>query len=281
MRSGVSVYYLLDPRNGSTPRAGDRAYVGYTKDIVARLKAHLAPRHLAEQSIATCWLRSLVANGITPTMSVRCVVQTADEAKRIEIALITALRLRGMALVNATAGGDGVVEFRHTDDAKQRIGEAWKGKRRGSFTAEHRQKLSVAARRRSPICDQTRIKLSVSASGRTHTAKTRALMRRPKTIEHRAKIAAGKHGISNGPLSQIHRDRISASGKRAWVWRRIKNVAVIHPQLAQSTLIISRSMMRAQQWRRTRERLTRFGKQNLQLVRSMTTMSRLLMQQAA
>lgn len=56
------------------------------------------------------WIRSLKDQNISPILEIKCVVEGPQEAFRLEIALIAALRLRGENLTNETEGGEGGIE---------------------------------------------------------------------------------------------------------------------------------------------------------------------------
>ena len=98
----------------------------------------------------------------------------------LEMGLIKCLRRSGVALVNLTDGGHGpsglivTPEQRakisatltgrkgspHTDASKAKISVANKGRKR---TPEEIQKMSIAAKNKKPLSDETRAKLSAAA----------------------------------------------------------------------------------------------------------------------
>lgn len=108
------IYYLLDPRNNEV------RYVGYTKDPSKRLVDHV---HEQADTHKCSWVQMLLLKGLLPELSIRCVVEDATEAKRIEIALIAALRLQGVNLTNNTIGGDGFVGGHHKESTKAKISQ--------------------------------------------------------------------------------------------------------------------------------------------------------------
>jgi hypothetical protein len=97
-----SVYYLLDPRDRSV------RYVGVSKKPKDRLHQHI--RRIHKKTHQIYWVRELQAAGLQPILEVQCIVQDANEAFRIEIALIAILGSRGAKLTNMTSGGTGSSE---------------------------------------------------------------------------------------------------------------------------------------------------------------------------
>lgn len=99
MKQTYSVYYLLDPHTEQV------RYVGYSKHPSVRYRrAHLKAVRKGHRDN---WIRSLLAIGLKPQLSICCILETKEEAVRIEIALIALLRQRGIDLVNTTVGGEG------------------------------------------------------------------------------------------------------------------------------------------------------------------------------
>lgn len=219
-------------------------------------------------------------SGLLPVLSVQCVVETAAEAKRVEVALIALYKKRGARLTNGTAGGDGVVD--PTPEAREKHASAIRGKPR-HFTPEHREALSKARRQLVASgwifsqSEEAKRRIGFAAKGRPgpklkgeanpffgkhhsseviermskarrgknlgplsaeHRAKlSEAARRRPSMdVETRAKISATLTGRKSGPLSEEHREKI----RRSWVRRRIKNVAQTHPTSVASMLTMSR-----------------------------------------
>ena len=204
MSRGVSVYYLLDPRNGTTPQVGERAYVGYTRNLRLRRKAHFSRRNLARQSIATCWMRSLFDIGVKPIISVRCVTEDATEAKRIEVALISSLRAKGVALTNGTDGGDGGSGRIKTDEEKRKIGAAASLRRHSDET-----KLQISeAKRGVKLSEEHRAKISEAGLGRKPSKETRE----KQSIAKRGRKMSD---VTRMKLSELNRGKRHSDGARA------------------------------------------------------------------
>lgn len=137
---GVSVYYLIDPRTQQV------RYVGYTHRPYRRYVDHTTSKEITHKGN---WILGLQKIGLQPIFSVRCVVQTEDEAKRIEIALIARLP----NLTNMTAGGDGGAI---SEEAKLKISQKLQGHRH--LTESGREKIRLANRRPMPEAQKEKIR---------------------------------------------------------------------------------------------------------------------------
>jgi len=93
------VYYLLDPRDSGIPLAGEYAYVGQCVDRAKRLELHYYSID-SNDSDKSLWLANLRLNNVKPLMSTRCILQTEEEALRIENSLIDVLFFRGVKVTN-------------------------------------------------------------------------------------------------------------------------------------------------------------------------------------
>lgn len=98
----IYIYTLSDPRSGSI------RYIGKTKNIQARLNAHIskAKAHHVDHHCAR-WIRGLLAEGVTPHMSVLQELPSGADWQRAEADAITRHRAMGHELTNLTGGGDG------------------------------------------------------------------------------------------------------------------------------------------------------------------------------
>ena len=106
-----------------------------------------------------------------------------------------------------------------TDEHKQRIGNANRGKKRGPLPLSVRAKISRfhTGHVKSP---ETRARLSMALKGRTFSAETRKKMsiaalgsKRPRTAEHQDKLTASLIGRKLPPVTAEARDRMSHSQK--------------------------------------------------------------------
>jgi group I intron endonuclease len=110
--------------------------------------------------------------------------ESDDHAKKMEILMISSLRRMGVTLTNMTDGGEGVVGFKHSEDAKERIRKFHKGWR---LPPEAIERMRVT---------KSGIKLS---------------------DEHKAKIGAGQKGRISPMLGKQHstetKEKMSIAGK--------------------------------------------------------------------
>jgi hypothetical protein len=99
-------------------------YIGITKQCVrSRLSGHIASCRQAFKSKKSrhhrhCWIKSLLDKDIKPVITLLAEYKTVEEVKQAEILAIKSYP----NLVNATAGGDGIREYKHTEEtmAKRR-----------------------------------------------------------------------------------------------------------------------------------------------------------------
>lgn len=162
---------------------------------------------------------------------------TDAEAAAHEVLLIDCLRATGCKLVNITAGGEGALGRRQSDEAKARISQANKGSKRTPeqiarmsaassgrvFSAEHRQKLRQAksgttkppeeiaaylpALRAAMAKPEVRAKIAAAAKGRKASP------------EAKARMSATRTGRKHSPET---RALMSASAKAAIAARKAK-----------------------------------------------------------
>ena len=138
------------------------------------------------------------AGGSLPKIKIRENLTDA-EACETEVAFIAAIGrfAHGGPLVNLTDGGEGIAGHEHSEETKQKMSSAAKGKKQ---SPEHIAKLSEVRKGRK-LSEETRAKLSAAKKGRVTTP------------EHAAAISAAKKGIPQGPMSQEHRDAIGSAHK--------------------------------------------------------------------
>lgn len=225
---GYTVYALVDAREPEAIR-----YIGFTKDPASRLRYHVfEARRSQARSHRLHWLRSLDRDASEAVMRPLVILQTDEEAARVEVALIASYRARGCALVNGTDGGEGVSGFGGVVVDRRPLTDEQRARKEVVMSsAETRAKMRAAAldrmardpdhlvrmrARHGPITIDQRQKISASLAGRPkspeHAAKVGAAHRgRPKSAEQRAKISATKTG--NSPVSAEMRAQISAKMK--------------------------------------------------------------------
>lgn len=114
--TGVSVYYLIDPRDNRI------RYVGKAKNPFARFQRHCRADKDSHHLHVRRWIRQLQFNGLEPLLQIVCWVENDTEAWRYEIALIAILRAKGISLTNISNGGDGRgINYKHTEETKVAI----------------------------------------------------------------------------------------------------------------------------------------------------------------
>lgn len=214
---GHAVYELRDPRTDEV------RYIGYSKHLGARYKAHLkdnSKNHKAR------WVSKLLRDGVEPLLRVLCFVQNASEAKRIEIAVIDLHRRRGARLTNSTRGGDGLVD--PTDTVRAKISASLQGK--CFLTEEGRKKISAAhignlyALGHTPSAE-TKEKLRIANTGKHMSeeakVKIRAAVRgRVYSAEARANMSAAHRGKKNSPEAVAKMVATQAKLRKPWTAER-------------------------------------------------------------
>lgn len=188
------IYALIDPRDNAI------RYVGKTfRTAHRRLRRHLASCYLNGKTHKERWLRTLVALGVQPIITViETCTSSADLSKR-ERFWIAHYRAVGAALTNATDGGDGV-GYKHTPESKERIRVALIGR---SFSREHRLRIGLASRGRIVSAD-TKAKLSASSRQRTPPVLRGSLNGRSKLSESDvATLRALRGHVSQSALATV------------------------------------------------------------------------------
>ena len=143
---------------------------------------------------------------------------------------------------NLTDGGEGVVGLQRTEETKQKLSEAWKGKKRGPMSEEHKQKISEAhkgtspwnkgkqyseelkhklsaaqkGKKHGPLSEETKQKISESLKGEKHPFFGKPSLHKGKkrSEETKQKMSEAKKGKS---LSEEHKQKIKDA------WQRRKN----------------------------------------------------------
>lgn len=185
-----------------------KRYVGQSKDWKARRRSH---GHAARAGSKSLFHRAVRKHGLEAfEWEVRAELPTVEEAKIAEMILIALERPE----YNMSAGGDGAVGVKHTEERKAQIG-AWA--RQQHHTDETKAKISAAHLGRV-ISVETRAKQSEAAKkrdwsghhmrGKSHSAETKAKISATKKANPRPSPTQGK------PRSAETKAKISAT-KRA------------------------------------------------------------------
>lgn len=210
---GCLIYGLIDPRDGRL------RYVGKTTATLRkRLRAHLndvkrgrvyIPRHK--------WMSELITAGLEPD-GVE-IEQDADDWREAEQFWIALLRAQGCDLLNATAGGDGLVSYRHTEETRRKQSESAK---RRYLNPQERERTGEAVRRGFES-EEARANLRAArklVSPETQRANAERLIAYARSAKGRAATSARRTGVE---VSEETRQRLSRSlrGKR-WTDERRK-----------------------------------------------------------
>lgn len=201
------VYYLLDPRTSCcAPNEGDKVYVGITKDPGKRHFGHIIEAIKDKiRTLKLSWIRSLRSADLIPRLVVKCVLENETEAKRVEVALIAALRRKGCDLKNGTQGGDGVVDPSaevRANMSNSHKGRPWSPARRAATEARkgtltEKQVASYKKHRETyHHSTETRAKMSAAHKGKEKTPEhlaniSKALKGRTASKSQRANLSKG------------------------------------------------------------------------------------------
>jgi group I intron endonuclease len=164
--------------------------------------------------------------------SVLAETDSFDELNKLEIEHIALRGTFGETGYNQTIGGDGVMTLRrHSPETREKISALQKGRkqspesiekraaaRRGiKLTPEHIAHMSES-RKGVPHSPEHRANLSLAHLGKKASAETRVRMSAslkgiPRTDEWKTKIGVANRGKKKPPISDSHRDKLSAALK--------------------------------------------------------------------
>ena len=212
-RMGV-IYRITNKING-------KPYVGQTRQKLSqRIYGHKSNKG---KSAIDAAIAKYGWKNFTVEIIEVCPVESLNEKERYWIAKLNSKAPNGY---NLTDGGDGLVGC--TQETRDKMSLAKKGKKRKPHSSETRAKMSAKAKGRPSsnkgkhLSEETRAKLSASNTGKKHTSETRAKIsasnkgeNNPNYGKHRspetkAKISAAEKGKH---LSEETRAKISAARK--------------------------------------------------------------------
>jgi hypothetical protein len=130
------VYALCEPDTEEV------RYIGCTNNIRLRFGEH---SRIRGKGYCQNWLRKLARSDKSPLFRVFCCVQTPEEARRVEVALIASFKSRGARLTNMTDGGEGTVGYVKSEETKRKMSLLLKGRPKSQETKD---KLSALAKDR-------------------------------------------------------------------------------------------------------------------------------------
>jgi hypothetical protein len=210
------IYGLFDPRQVHAIR-----YIGFTARVDSRLKSHISEAKKSHRNTHKLnWIRSLLAEGVSPVWKQLDSVDNLREAAKREIELIRQYLDSGAALTNGTKGGDGSVlwtplmsqtrseistAYWSSEEAREQQKQAMNSHWSGVQSEEHRQiivdtnKRIQTGRKRS---EETKEKMRQAKLGKPQM---------PRTKEWAAKISAAQKGIKRGPRTPEQQARHTAS----------------------------------------------------------------------
>jgi group I intron endonuclease len=135
----------------------------------------------------------------------------------VEKLLIAELKRENATLYNLTGGGEGVVGYIYTEEAKKKISEAGKG-RVHSEEEKIKRANSLRGRVNGPMKPELKEKLRAVHLGSKHSPEHKAkiaasLVGRPVSPETRAKISAAKLGKPHQRCTEEHLQKFKNSRK--------------------------------------------------------------------
>jgi group I intron endonuclease len=170
----IYIYILIDPRDNQI------RYVGKTNNPIGRMRSHMNYCY-KETNHKSYWLRQLADMEIEPILYVIEETTIAEWEER-EKFWIRYYKNEGCNLTNLSWGGQGNLGIEVSD--------------------ETRNKMSEAARKKPPISEKTRVRMSQAQLGRKHSEETKK------------KIGKGRRGAI---LSEELKARISQSEKGKYI----------------------------------------------------------------
>ena len=167
------------------------AYVGKANDVKKRWSKH---RYAASLGVEGYLYRAIRKYGIE-NFDIHVADEAEDEAyvlNVLEPEWISYLQEMKIELYNLTEGGDGIPGFKHTEEAKRKIGLKNSEKRCSEETKEKLHKVNTG----KTTSEETRKKLSEVLKGKKKP---------PRSKEHCEKIAASKRGRIQSPEERERR----------------------------------------------------------------------------
>lgn len=169
------IYILIDPETNQV------RYIGKTKSLKRRYNQHISECSKLK-SHKNNWLLSLKNRNLRPEM---VVIDETDKDDWIflEQWYIQLYKSWGYRLTNHTEGGEGVYGYTHSQETREKMSKANKGR---VFSEESKRKLSATIKGRK-MSDETKRKVSEAAKKRGISPETQAKMiesRRKNPLRH-------------------------------------------------------------------------------------------------
>lgn len=197
-----------------TNQVNGKSYIGQTVHdaVKTRIRDHLSDKgtrgnRILKRAIAKygkdAFTYEILHDGIIP--------EFLDDLEKEAITKFNTLVPHGY---NLTTGGEGMLGYRHSAKARQKISEAGKGKKRSK---QARRKMSEAhrGRKRKPHSEETKRKISRANKGRKHSEEAKRKMskahtRKTLSEETRRKMSEANKGKS---FSEATRRKLSEANK--------------------------------------------------------------------
>lgn len=228
----VNIYALYDPREPDEVR-----YIGKTVgSLRSRLRGHLKAAKLdVGRNHRLRWIRKLLVEGIQPQIRLLEQVDDADW-QEAEMRLIKAYRDAGHPLTNTTEGGQGVRAGSLSEEHKEKLRMALRGRQKPPghgekirqahkgrpLSEEHKERIRRTKFGRRLSGDHKK-KIGDTLRGRQLSEEHKVKLRQPRSQETRQKIAdalRGKPSPTRGKtLSEEHKAKIAEAARRRWAAR--------------------------------------------------------------
>lgn len=183
-------------------------YVGKTlRTIEQRLAAHLCEAGRREHNHRLDWVRSCLKQNYIPM--IKLIEETEGNGNLEEMFYILFYRQQGADLVNGTEGGDGRVGCKHTEETKQKMSEAHRGK---LFTVDTKRKMSKSHCGKQHT-DEAKQKMRVWHRGKSLSMETKQKMRKS--------ISGEKNHNFGKPMSKEQKQKISETMKYKFMAKRV------------------------------------------------------------
>lgn len=223
----VYIYALRCPVSGSI------RYIGKAEDVHLRLIRHVATAR-TKQAKHHCarWIRTLLAQGLEPTIEVVHVVQAVEDWRDVERRLIAEYRAAGHLLTNQTVGGDGVsyINEQDRDAASAKLSESM----RKAWSDPAKKQNMVAAARKPELLLRRSEKMkrlladdefvARKLAGVLRTARSPEVLQALREVAARPDVRAAKVAANKAKSPQV-RAQQSATLKATWARRKAEAAA--------------------------------------------------------
>lgn len=190
MNTFTHIYSLSDPNTGEI------RYIGKADDLKIRFNKHKCDSELKPKTHKNNWIESLKKNGLLPVIELIETVPKNNWAF-YETQYILIFRSFGANLVNATSGGEGVNNLKHSEETKDKIRKALTGYKHSEKTKLKHKESNVKfwlGKKRPGIGS----KISISKTGKK------------LSDDHKNKISQSHKGII---FTAEHRANLSKNAK--------------------------------------------------------------------